>query len=331
MTEKNTGYNFVRVDPSVPEIGSGIDPNHFVRKIDTGKGTVTFSYNPDDVIANTVGHLGGLFTHVTLGIPETSFKKPTIELVNELAERWKDVPWKGDVLVRVGYANLFEDIRRSLASSKELRNSWPRLLRIVGLPATIYTSLKSELARENHYNPRTKTATIYNPNLAIGMHEIGHAKFEDEQDPWVQAATGFLHKIIPGFTLYPEWQASKRAMEHFASDTERRKAMKVLEPAFSTYATGIPLMYFGSDYIKRSLGNLLGIGNNSDPIRRRALTELANYTMNALSPIPGHILSRLPGRKSSFGYIFEGKTNEQRESIPVRYGAGKADTMAKEV
>lgn len=329
MTEKYH-FNAANVDPSVPEIGAGIDPNNFVRKIDSGEGSVTFSYNPNDKIANTIGHLGGLFTHIMLGVPETSFKKPTVELVHELAERWKNVPWKGDVLVRVGYANLYEDIRRSLSPANDMRNSWPRLLRIIGLPATVYYSLKGGLSRENYYNPRSKIVTIYNPNIAIGMHEIGHAKFDDEHDPWVQAAMGFL-QLVPGFIMYPEWQASKRAMANLASDEERKKAMKVLEPAFSTYAAGIPLLHFGADHIEHGLGTLLGIGKRSDPIRRRALKELTKYTMQALSTIPGHITSRLPGRKSSFGYIFEGKKSNQEEPIHVRYGTGKADTISKEV
>lgn len=100
----------------MPEHVIGANPRDVIHQRITAEGSLTFAYNKRDIVANTIGHILAVpTTHTILWTWGSAFRNPSKELVTELYDRYKDVPWKGDVLVRVGHSSIFGDIQRMLA------------------------------------------------------------------------------------------------------------------------------------------------------------------------------------------------------------------------
>jgi len=292
-------------------------------------GAVTFAFSDRDIIANTVGHLAAIpLLHLRVWTPDAIFKSPTKELAHELADRWKDVPFKGDVLVRVGHTSLAGDIQRSLATNGEMKNAFPRSLRMLTLPITLILSTAAKIGRLDHYNPLTQTVVAFHPHREIGMHEIGHAKDFDPRSNWGKIGRSLL-RAIPGLGLVTEWTASKLALEQMKSDEERRQAIKTLEPAFSSYVTHdlarVGLKHVAWNGVKRLLETKTSRYNNDLLKLQKHTNILTTVLMNAVATIPGLITSRLPNRTSSFGYIFENtRHDEPITDGQVRYATATA-------
>lgn len=308
----------------------GVSPHDFVKtQISKEGGAVTFAYSDRDVIANTVGHISAIpLLHLRFWTPDAIFNTPTKDLAHELADRWKDVPFKGDILVRVGHTSLAGDIQRSLATKDEMKNALPRALRIIGLPGTLVMSTAAKALRMDHYNPLTQTAVTFHSHKEVGMHEIGHAKDFDDHTNWGRVGRLAL-KVIPFGDLVMEYAASKNALQQMKTDEERRQAIKTLEPAFSTYVMGGIMKLGVKNLVWHGINGMLSKNSRYDDnfSKLQKHTNAINMVLlNAVATIPGLISSRLPNRKSSFGYIFEDtKTipNDALANDQVRYAQAK--------
>lgn len=284
----------------------------------TPEGSLTVTRNRRDILANTVGHVMAIpMTHLLYGTVRNIFETPSPEVATTLFERWKDVPWKGHVLVRVGHTSAFGDLVRAWKVDKlggpfavEKTDRWyaklgKYLFRVFGIPMSFVIALQAKLLRSNYYNALANTANVYHPHLGFGMHEIGHADFfHHEKHKTAYAAFGGF-PIIKSFT---EYKASHRALLHAASDAERRKLLNVLEPAWATYLVRDVLQLAA---IAVPTGLAVAMLNGVLPI---AFGYGMLYSVLAAFAA-GHVMNRLYPRKDQrFGYIFAGQPKEPRPS-----------------
>lgn len=286
----------------------GARQQDITHQIKTAEGSLTFEYNNRDVIANTIGHLFAIpNVHLPLLTLKNIFQNPSKELADQLKDRYKDVPWKGDVLVRVGHTSIIGDIKRVWASYDEVKGKarfstthWTidRLARILYIPLQALKTSLASINRSDHYDPITNTVTVFHPNLAVGMHELGHAQFMEQQKHKEAWAFFYPFPIIRSFM---EWKASANAMKHFQSDEERRQALKVLEPAWATYM------------VPESLGLAGAVG-------------IPGFTALLGTLTAGHFMARgYPRKEERFGYIFENKKQEPRLApYQVLVGRGRS-------
>lgn len=308
----------------------GINPRDVVKVLHTPEGgKVTFLYK-QDFIARTIGHVMAIpFVHLPLLTFKDIFRNPSRELVDQLYDRWKDVPWKSDVVVRVGHTSITDDIIRTLSLDrkawvggdfKDIRDmanrsvlkwkleDWKKLVKYVwsfdarllfsiGLPSS---SILTKFFRVDHYNPITKTVNIFHPNSAVGMHEMGHADFFDQlqKEPLKGAFYGFESGKIPFVRSFTEWKASVGAFRHMKTDKERKDATKLQEAAWGSY-----LVSDIADVVTPFI---------PEPIKSAFL-----FAPNFVGMIAGHILARLPypGKRERFGYVFEGKKIDAERAL----------------
>ena len=331
----------------MPEHVIGVNPRDVIHQRITAEGSLTFAYNKRDIVANTIGHILAVpTTHTILWTWGSAFRNPSKELVTELYDRYKDVPWKGDVLVRVGHSSIFGDIQRMLASNERVRGRpWNikdkvgRTLEYAGkLGAAILmvpSMIKNKFLRADYYNPFSNTVNIYHPKLAPGMHELGHAEFFNQMENKKRAAyyIGIVNPIvtIPFFRSFYEWQASAIALKRFKGDAERRAGLKILEGAWATYlaidslttaalvapALAIPLLKAAW-----SIPFVMPLGQG---------TVLKGIVSLGMAPygasIGGHMMNRLyPKKDQRFGYIFSGGTapGATRQEMPVQFHKKRA-------
>lgn len=278
-------------------------------------GSLAFAYSKDGWWANTVGHtLAVPIIHLPLLTLKDSFKSPKEELVQTLKDRWKDVPWKGDTLVRVGHASFAGDIQRLLAKDDEVKGRAifsttskhvDRVARYLYIPFQLLNTAMAKTLRTNWYDPITNTASIYHPDKALGMAEIGAAKFFDKK----KNPTGWA--FFSGFPVIRSmisYGANKNAMPQFKTDEERKSALKIMEPRFSSTLIQ-DVSYFARLPFVDPLATLVG-GFAS-----------------------GHIASRMPGLRVSdqyqrFGYVFEGK--DPKKDTKYFHGPHGAQESAKQ-
>lgn len=302
----------------MPEAVVGAATSDIVHQRKTREGSLTITYNTKDIVANTIGHAMAVPTvHTWLWTWGDAFKNPSPELADKLFERYKDVPWKGDVLVRVGHTSIIGDLQRMMASNDKVRGRpWllkdpiGRVLEKFGKAGvsllylfdgmfTVGHALWSKVFRTDFYNPFSNSLSIYHPKLAIGMHELGHAEFFNNQvsdKGRLGVILGrmpelIINKVIPFhapiLTPYIEYQASKNAMKHFKTDEERREGLKVLEAAWATYLF--------SDVLNMSF-------------IPRPLNDVISVVLSYPASVAGHLMNRLyPKKDQRFGYVFEGK------------------------
>ncbi len=288
-------------------------------------GSLTFKHAKQNAVVRAIGHLIAIPTHIIIGTPRDIFKDPDPAVIDALYERYKDVPWKGDVLVRVGHLSLVEDYQRLFG--KNIKGRPNAFIRLLAAPLILSDGILTSLARMDHYNPFTHTVTIFHPKLPIGLHELGHAEFYDQSErksvwPALLLLSNYLgryrvykslrgdldgrsrlHHLVesiatqqPGHRLFTEWKASQNAMKHMKSDEERRNALHLLEPAYGNYV-GVEA---------GSIAQILFP-------ERADVALVSQYLAPLLGIIGGHIFTRLPiERRSGFGYIFEGEKQTER-------------------
>jgi hypothetical protein len=179
------------------------------------------------VFEETVGRLQALPGNILLGTPKAIWQKVP-DIAEYLQDKFKDVPWQGNVEVHLNRSPLFRQLRR-LFQKERRSNLFFRV--VAGLPTTLSTWLAGKFARADAYNPYTETAQVFHSDSAVAMHEVGHAKdFDQARNPSLKA----LARYIPFVANVQEWKASRNAMQHL-DPQERDKAKKVLEPAFGSY------------------------------------------------------------------------------------------------
>lgn len=318
----------------MPESVIGAKSHELVSTMKTKEGSLSFTYSNTDFVANTIGHVLAIpTTHLPLLTLRNAFQNPPPELVDQLRDRWKDVPWKGDVLVRIGHNSIFGDVQR-LFAKESLRGPFSfnfgegkfakaaRLaLRILVLPSVVFAGIQAKLFRANQYNKLTNTVNIYHPNSAIGMHEIGHAEFFNKEKYRTLYGLFSEMPIIKSFT---EYKASVLGLARMKSDKERREATKVLEAAWGTYLMGdvlkIALPFVALSPLRSAL---TATATFAMPFGPKILQELTKFGFTAgvmAGAASGHILSRAPypGRRQRFGYIFEGNQTAYQPALKDR-------------
>ena len=308
----------------MPEHSIGVNPKDIVHQKKSAEGSLTVSYNKRDLVANTIGHLLAVpTTHTILWTWNSAFKNPTRELAGQLFDRYKDVPWKGDVLVRVGHSEIFNDIKRMMARNEDVRGRpWTikdnagRALEYVGKAGMVVlqvpTLLKYKILRKDYYNPFSNTVNVYHPRLAAGMHELGHAEFFNQMENKKRAAyyLAMINPIIeiPFFRSFMEYQASNIAMKRFKNDTERRQGLKILEAAWATYlgidtltAAAMVAPALALPLLKSAWTISIAIPTVGKAFVTAGIAEYG-------AAFAGHAMNRLyPKKDQRFGYIFEGK------------------------
>jgi hypothetical protein len=203
------------------------------------KGSLTIIHKEGDVIDRTIGRIGALTNYLLLGTPRAAFQDIPKERKEVLEEKFRDVKWQGNVEVYLNHNPLFRQLKRML--ERERRTNF--FVRVLYMGEMIGAWMESKLFRADYYNPLAESVTTYHPNIAVGMHEIGHAMdFDQSRHPTIRT---FL--TMPFVNAKLEWNASRNAMKHL-NPAERQEAKKVLEPAWGTYlgasVAAIPALLF---------------------------------------------------------------------------------------
>lgn len=295
----------------VGELPVGVSQQHIIHSHRTKEGgSFTVLHNNKDLIAGSLGHLLAIPTiHLPLLTLDAIAKNPSKEVAETLTRRYKDVPWKGDVLVRVGHASLMGDIARSIAKDADMKGAPPRWLRTLMIPSTVIANLLTKTFRWDSYNPFTSTVTVFHANDAVGTGRVGQAQFYDElQTPAIKSVVA-LAQTIPFVPLWTEWNSYANAMKRFETDTQRKKALKIYEP------------HWGFMLNMNILGSVPYLGSLAVP---SMLLYAGSLMLGAGAA--GHITSRFSNLRFSkqyerFGYVFSG--------APTK--AGKEPTYAKKV
>lgn len=318
----------------MPESVIGAKPQELVSTMKTKEGSLSFTYSNTDFVANTIGHVMAIpTTHLILLTFRDMFRNPPPELVDHLQARWKDVPWKGDVLVRVGHNSVFGDVQRLFAKESlrgplsfnfgegKLAKAARLALRVLVLPSVVFGGIKAKLFRENYYNILTNTVNIYHPNSAVGMHEAGHAEFFNQEK---HRTLYGLFSELPIIKSFTEYKASVLGISHMKSDKERREATKVLEAAWGTYLMG-DILTIALPFVALSpfRSALTATKVFALPFGPKILQELSKFGFTAgvmAGAASGHILSRAPypGQRQRFGYIFEGNQTAYKPVLADR-------------
>ncbi len=111
----------------------------------------------------------------------------------------------------------------------------------------------------DHYSPLPNTVHLFSDDLAIALHECGHAKdFNERANPILYALTSRLPVVGPFLTLYQEGIATDNAIAHLRGknlSVEVKHALKVLVPAYTTYCAAAILTNDSSfEYCLRLIG-----------------------------------------------------------------------------
>lgn len=303
----------------MPEAIIGAKTPDIIRQKMTPEGSLTVTRHGRDVLANTVGHIMAIpMNHMLYGTFRNIFENPSQTVAETLFDRWKDVPWKGHVLVRVGHTDVFGDLKRvwnadrlggpfaSKLTDNLLVKNLKHAMLLLSLPSVFFSTLQSKMLRSNYYSLVANSVNVYHPHIGFGMHEMGHADFFHHEKG--KTAYAFLSSL-PIIKSFTEYKATHRALLHATSDAERRTMLHILEPAWGTYLV-------------------------RDALRLAALavpTGLAVAMLQGMIPLTlgfgllytgvagiaaGHIMNRLYPRKNErFGYIFQGKQTVNAQDL----------------
>jgi hypothetical protein len=325
MMERYTYY-----PPDIIHLHEGTDVHW--KHITPEGGSIDVLYHPDALLADSIGQVLAVpIRHLPLLTFDTMFQKPLEKNAEVLYERWKNIPWKGNLEVHIGNVSFMNEMKRTFDGNIKGR---PNIFfRLLGLPYTGYKAIVGKLTRDDYYNPLTHTVYTTHPDVAVSMQELGFAQeFDQAKHASVKTAT----TLIPYVNTYNTYKASEHAMKRFENDEQRRHAMKLYEPILgaqivrdtSRVITPAMIGTFGfgalmSNYIinnpatysqiiasgqrvafeklfKSTIGAAIGAS-----IILPSENSYAPY-MRLLGFLGGHISSRIPNRKEAFGWIFGG-------------------------
>jgi len=274
----------------------GVNPAHVIHQTISKEGGSFTIAEKNEFIAQTFGHILAIpYVHLPLWTPHAIVRNTPPETIEYLKERWKDVPWKGDVLVRIGHTSLFGDIQRSMADKKDLSHMPPKWMRTLVLPYTLLQSFLGKFMRLDHYNAFTNTAHVFHADKAMGMGRIAQAHWFDQMDSGLlKGVTRFAQALVPLVTSVVEWKTFEHAMPRFTSDADRRSASKIFEPYWGK-ETMLSVAPWVGTFIPSVPGGLFGF------------TEAAYFGGLA----GGHFMARVyPKQEERFGWVFEGMRPE---------------------
>ncbi|MFH0874390.1 MAG: hypothetical protein V1859_00485 [archaeon] len=163
-----------------------------------------------------------------------------------------------NITVRLGHSSIIHDCYR-LFTDERLKDISLLSRIFLGIPYTLIGGLQAKLRRSDHYNPFTRTATIYSDVPAVAAHELGHAKdFQDKKHVTLYALARTLFAPV---VWYQEFVASYLAHKSLSPENKWETG-RYLVPAFASYMFGpiaIPtlvvgnILYRGAKYIAKSI------------------------------------------------------------------------------
>ncbi len=173
-----------------------------------------------------------------------------------------------DAMMQYVKENELDDVQ-ILVNTYKPANQWSRLFKnkeiwapfrytLGVLSTSLYTVLPGRFFGGDHYNPYTNTINIYSDEVAIALHEAGHAKDLNSRKNKTLHSTLY---IVPGAPLYYEAVASSDAinyLNHQCRYDEEKRAYKVLHPAYGTYAGGVFLRQSGLGFVGAIPGHITG-------------------------------------------------------------------------
>jgi len=138
------------------------------------------------------------------------------------------------VKVRLNQWSPFQEVGR-IIQNKEVGLPY----RIIAIPFSFITAftgrLLAGLVFSDYYDPFSNTINIFSDDVAIALHEAGHAK-DFAREKW--KGTYALVRMWPAINLVQESTATREALyylDQHGTDEERIRATRVLYPAFATY------------------------------------------------------------------------------------------------
>lgn len=154
-----------------------------------------------------------------------------------------------DVKFRLNQFAPFDEMKRLFQNN---RVGLP--YRIIAIPFTFLYSamgrLLGGLILSDYYDPFSHTVHIFSDDVAIALHEAGHAKDFHYHD-W--PGTYAMARLLPGFDTFQESIATDEAIDYLKSTGQRDEAVrayKVLYPAYATYVgsylPAYPIGYIGA-------------------------------------------------------------------------------------
>lgn len=153
-----------------------------------------------------------------------------------------------DVKVRINQWAPLQEVGRVF---RNRHIAWP--YKILFLPSTLIASILgrpfSGFLISDYYDPASNTINIFSDEIAIALHEGGHAK-DFASRRW--KGTYALTRLLPGINVFQEATASDEAfyyLESIENYDELFRAYRILYPAYSTYVV---------NYISSSPFALLG-------------------------------------------------------------------------
>jgi len=298
----------------MPERPVGVRESHIRHSIQSKEGGSLTVVQKNEFIARSFGHIFAIpMVHLPLLTPDSMFKSPSEETVSYLVKQWKDVPWKSDVLVRVGHTSVFGDIARSMAKNKDMKGAPPRWVRMLALPVTVCQSIGAKFMRYDHYNAFTNTVHIFHADKAVGMGRIAQAAWFDAMDDGLVKGVVRVAQTVPGITGFVEWKTFEQALPKFRNDAERRHATKIYEP------------YWGM----MTLRSIAGPFKYALPPGLLGVNLVSASTIGGA--VGGHVMARLyPKQEQRFGWVFGGaKPDPALSDRTVRFGM--ADATASKV
>lgn len=245
------------------------------------------------ILANTVGRLSGVLTHSLLTLkPWQWLQNPDVAKVKDILSRYSNVDRDADHTIYLGHTNRWDQIKKMFAKRKWFGNFIQNLWFV---PMLILEGISANFSRADHYNPITKSITLYSPNEWIAAHELWHA--EDFAQKW--DLREYEKRLIPIYgTLLMEKNASRNAISRTKTDQEKKSAEKVLYPAFWSYIWGIFTLPFL--FVARKLWRI------SNDKAANISWKISNYLKKFFTyifPLPiiawiglWHINARLPKR-----------------------------------
>ncbi len=144
-----------------------------------------------------------------------------------------------------------------LFKNREVGAGWRYTLGI--LSASMYTILPGRFFGGDHYNPYTNTISIYSDDVAIALHEAGHAK--DTNSRKRKGTHAAVYSLLPGAPLYYEAVATSDALSYLKDQCrfeDEKHAYRALHPAYGTYIGGVFLKQSGIGFIGAIPGHITG-------------------------------------------------------------------------
>lgn len=180
-------------------------------------------------VSSTIGRLGNLLGTLPMLHPEIPFKKFTperqeelkkvVELYRELLKEKEDTTNPDDLAVYLGGGRPYD----------QLKKMWKR--KEISIPSKLWGTttlpigaILTALTRGDHYNPFSRTATVYNPEAGILAHELGHDI--DFSRRKYKLPHMLAYSMLTGAPLYYEGVATRIATQVLKDKLDKLKALK---------------------------------------------------------------------------------------------------------